>query len=76
MAKELEPTQYVRDLEKHVDHQANDLVKARALLEKSLNMIDIVPSNLHPSHREDVAKLKDDIGDFLYGADRSYVNQG
>jgi len=73
MAKELEPTQYVRDLEKHVDHQANDLVKARALLEKSLNMIDIVPNAML---WEDVAKLKDDIGDFLYGADRSYVNQG
>tara|TARA_R100001510_G_C7616186_1_gene178290 strand:- start:626 stop:847 length:222 start_codon:yes stop_codon:yes gene_type:complete len=73
MAKELEPTQYVRDLEKHVDHQANDLVKARALLEKSLNMIDIVPNAML---WEDVAKLKDDIGDFLYGADRNYVNQG
>ena len=73
MAKELEPTQYVRDLEKHVDHQANDLVKARALLEKSLNMIDIVPNAML---WEDVAKLKDDIDDFLYGADRNYVNQG
>ena len=73
MAKELEPTQYVRDLEKHVDHQANDLVKARALLEKSLNMIDIVPNAML---WEDVAKLKDDISDFLYGADRNYVNQG
>ena len=73
MAKELEPTQYVRDLEKHVDHQANDLVKARGLLEKSLNMIDIVPNAML---WEDVAKLKDDIGDFLYGADRNYVNQG
>tara|TARA_B100001939_G_scaffold326130_1_gene319435 strand:+ start:316 stop:537 length:222 start_codon:yes stop_codon:yes gene_type:complete len=73
MAKELEPTQYVRDLEKHVDHQANDLVKARDLLEKSLNMIDIIPNAML---WEDVAKLKDDIGDFLYGADRNYVNQG
>ena len=73
MAKELEPTQYVRDLEKHVDHQANDLVKARGLLEKSFNMIDIVPNAML---WEDVAKLKDDIGDFLYGADRNYVNQG
>lgn len=73
MAKELEPTQYVRDLEKHVDNQANDLVQARDLLEKSLNMIDIVPNAML---WEDVAKLKDDIGDFLYGADRNYVNQG
>lgn len=73
MAKELEPTQYVRDLEKHVDHQANDLVKAKDLLEKSLNMIDIIPNAML---WEDVAKLKDDIEDFLYGADRNYVNQG
>ena len=73
MAKELEPTQYVRDLEKHVDHQANDLVKAKDLLEKGLNMIDIIPNAML---WEDVAKLKDDIEDFLYGADRNYVNQG
>ena len=36
-------------------------------------MIDIVPNAML---WEDVAKLKDDIGDFLYGADRNYVNQG
>tara|TARA_A100001388_G_scaffold159995_1_gene119327 strand:+ start:5195 stop:5416 length:222 start_codon:yes stop_codon:yes gene_type:complete len=72
MEKRLDLEQYVKDLEKHVDHQANDLVKARALLEKSLNMIDIIPNAML---WEDVAKLKDDIGDFLYGANRNYVNQ-
>jgi len=72
MEKRLNLEQYVKDLEKHVDHQANDLVKARALLEKSLNMIDIIPNAML---WEDVAKLKDDIGDFLYGANRNYVNQ-
>ena len=67
MAKELEPTQYVRDLEKHVDKLANDLVKAKGLLQDSLKVISPI---------DDVAGVKDNIEDFLYGADRNYVNQG
>ena len=76
MEKRLDPEQYIKDLEKHIDKLADnyyqDLVKARALLEKSLWMIDVVPNALL---WEDVPKLKDDIEDYLYGATRNYVDQ-
>jgi len=76
MEKRLDPEQYVKDLEKHVDtlakNQSADLAKARALLEKSLWLIDVVPNALL---WEGVAKLKDDIKDYLYGATRNYVDQ-
>ena len=76
MEKRLDPEQYIKDLEKHIDklahHYYQDLVKARTLLEKSLWMIDVVPNALL---WEDVPKLKDDIEDYLYGATRNYVDQ-
>lgn len=76
MEKRLDPKQYVKDLEKHVDTLAKnhsvDLARVQTLLEKSLWMIDVVPNALL---WEDVAKLKDDIEDYLYGANRNYVDQ-
>ena len=76
MEKRLDPEQYIKDLEKHIDKLSDnyyqDLVKARALLEKSLWMIDVVPNALL---WEDVPKLKDDIEDYLHGATRNYVDQ-
>tara|TARA_B100001939_G_scaffold311299_1_gene293767 strand:+ start:40 stop:255 length:216 start_codon:yes stop_codon:yes gene_type:complete len=70
MEKRLDLEQYVKDLEKHIDTQAKahseELAKARTLLEKSLTVI------YYPA---DVSNIKDDIEDYLYGANRNYVNQ-
>mgnify|MGYP001255973736 CR=1 FL=1 len=70
MEKRLDSRQYVADLEKHIDTQAKahseELAKARTLLEKSLTVI------YYPA---DVSNIKDDIEDYLYGANRNYVNQ-
>ena len=66
MEKRLDPEQYVKDLEKHVNKLADDLVKARTLLELSLTVISPV---------DDTAGVKDSIEDYLYGANRNYVDQ-
>ena len=66
MEKRLDPEQYVKDLEKHVNKLADDLVKARTLLELSLTVISPV---------DDIKGVKDRIEDFLYGANRNYVDQ-
>ena len=66
MEKRLDPEQYVKDLEKHVNKLADDLVKARTLLELSLTVISPV---------DDTGGVKDSIEDYLYGATRNYVDQ-
>ena len=66
MEKRLDPEQYVKDLEKHVNKLADELVKARTLLELSLTVISPV---------DDTAGVKDSIEDYLYGATRNYVDQ-
>jgi hypothetical protein len=66
MEKRLDPEQYVKDLEKHVNKLADDLVKARTLLELSLTVISPV---------DDTKGVKDSIEDYLYGATRNYVDQ-
>lgn len=66
MEKRLDPEQYVKDLEKHIDKLADDLVKARTLLELSLTVISPV---------DDIKGVKDRIEDYLYGATRNYVDQ-
>ena len=66
MEKRLDPEQYVKDLEKHVNKLADDLVKARTLLELSLTFISPV---------DDTKSVKDSIEDYLYGATRNYVDQ-
>ena len=66
MEKRLDPEQYVKDLEKHIDKLADHLVKARTLLELSLTVI---------SPADDTTGVKDSIEDYLYGATRNYVDQ-
>ena len=70
MEKRLDPEQYIKDLEKHIDklahHYYQDLVKARTLLELSLTVISPV---------DDTKGVKDSIEDYLYGANRNYVDQ-
>tara|TARA_B100000424_G_scaffold49850_2_gene35212 strand:+ start:352 stop:555 length:204 start_codon:yes stop_codon:yes gene_type:complete len=66
MEKRLDPEQYVKDLEKHVNKLADDLMKARTLLELSLTVISPV---------DDTKGVKDSIEDYLYGATRNYVDQ-
>tara|TARA_R100001082_G_C4359200_1_gene158445 strand:- start:716 stop:919 length:204 start_codon:yes stop_codon:yes gene_type:complete len=66
MEKRLDPEQYVKDLEKHVNKLADDLMKARTLLELSLTVISPV---------DDTKGVKDSIEDYLYGANRNYVDQ-
>ena len=66
MEKRLDPEQYVKDLEKHIDKLADHLVKARTLLELSLTVI---------SPADDTIGVKDSIEDYLYGATRNYVDQ-
>ena len=66
MEKRLDPEQYVKDLEKHVNKLADALGKARTLLALSLTVISPV---------DDTARVKDSIEDYLYGATRNYVDQ-
>ena len=70
--RKLKPDQYEKSLEKQVDVLNIELEKVKHLLEKSLWMIDVVPNALL---WEGVAKLKDEIESYLYGANRNYVDQ-
>ena len=64
--RKLKPDQYEKSLEKQVDVLNIELEKAKHLLEKSLTVI------YYPA---DVSNIKDDIEDYLYGANRNYVDQ-
>ena len=69
--RKLKPDQYEKSLERQIDVLNIELEKVKHLLEKSLMILNVVPM----APMEDVDKLKDDIKDYLYGANRNYVDQ-